>query len=108
HREGPMRRDESFRRRSPQPGRDGVAWWEIVRQDGAYALRGLRRTPLVTMTIAVTFAIGLGTIAAVFPLLDRLFFRPPSGVTDPAELRRVHAREHRPSGDVFVRSAFSY
>ena len=45
-------------------------------QEIRVALRGLARYPLVTATIVLTLAIGLGVNAAAFSMLDALVFRP--------------------------------
>src|SRR5688500_15050710 len=37
-----------------------AAWWEGVAQDVRFALRGLRKSPWLTVTVALTLAIGVG------------------------------------------------
>ncbi len=54
-----------------------------LRQDIVYAVRSLRRTPAVSLTIIATLALGLGANAAMFSLLDVIFLRPPAGVVAP-------------------------
>src|SRR5690242_17643129 len=54
-----------------------------VRQDLAYAWRGLVRAPGFTATVVATLALGLGLNAAVFSLLDRLFVRAPAAIGRP-------------------------
>ena len=44
--------------------------------DVRYAWRGLRKRPLVTATVAVTLALGIGANAAVFNMVDRMILRP--------------------------------
>lgn len=61
------------------------------RQDFAYALRSLRRSPGFAATVVATLALGVGANAALFSLADRLFLQNPAGVTDPGSLRRVYA-----------------
>ncbi|MEP6492313.1 MAG: ADOP family duplicated permease [bacterium] len=63
-----------------------------IRQDVVYALRSLRRTPVVSLTIILTLALGLGVNAAMFSLLDVILLRPPAGVPHPQDLRRVWAQ----------------
>jgi putative ABC transport system permease protein len=58
--------------------------------DLRYALRGLRRSPGFTLTVAVVLALGLGANAALFSLLDRIFLRVPAGVIAPQEIRRLY------------------
>ena len=60
--------------------RSGSATGGLVMQtwvnDIRYGWRGLRKRPLVTSTVAVTLALGLGANAAIFNLVDRLILRP--------------------------------
>src|SRR5687768_15634606 len=77
------RRETARRRRT---------WLRGLRQDLVYAARALHRTPIVSSAIIVTLALGLATTSAVFSLLDRLYWRPPAGVADAAEVRRVWTR----------------
>ena len=67
-------------------------------QDIAYAARSLRRTPVVTLTIILTLALGLGVNAAMFSLLDVIFLRQPAGVVQPDAVRRVWAERHFSNG----------
>lgn len=60
-------------------------------QDLRYALRGLRKTPTLTLTVIVVLALGVGANAAMYSLVDRLFFREPSGIVDPENV--LTARE---------------
>lgn len=69
--------------------RDRAAWWDALRQDVVYAARSLRRSPAVSLTIIATLALGLGVNAAMFSLLDTIFFRAPAGVARPAEIARL-------------------
>jgi len=64
--------------------------WENWRQDFAYASRSLRRAPGLSATIIVTLALGIGVNAMFFSLLDRLFVQPPSGISNPGQLRRLY------------------
>jgi predicted permease len=62
---------------------------DALRQDLLYAVRGLRRSPGLTATILVMFVLGIGVNAAIFTVLDRVFFQAPAGVVDPASVRRL-------------------
>ena len=44
--------------------------------DIRYACRSLRKRPLLTATITMTLALGLGANAAIFNLIDRMVLRP--------------------------------
>ncbi|HEY7894129.1 MAG TPA: ADOP family duplicated permease [Gemmatimonadaceae bacterium] len=63
-----------------------------VRQDLAYAVRSLRRSPGFAAMVVATLALGVGANTALFSVADRLFLQTPAGVTDPGSLRRLYAR----------------
>src|ERR1051325_3142608 len=62
----------------------GVSWVEHVTRDIRYALRGLRTRPLFTTVVVATLALGVGVNAAMFGIVDRLLFRSPEFLIDPA------------------------
>lgn len=71
----------------------GVWLWprlEAVWQDAKGTLRGLRKSPAFTAGVLLTFALGIGANAAMFSLIDRLMFRPPALMREPASVHRVH------------------
>ncbi len=97
--------------------RNGRAeWWEAIAQDLRHALRGLARSRGFTIMVVVTLALGIGANAAVFAVLDRLFFAAPAGVAHPEQLRviRVYASYPKdmplPSGQsrTYVRGVYNY
>jgi predicted permease len=61
-------------------------------RDLRYAARALMRTPLFTLGIVATLALGIGVNAAMFGVVDRLFLKPPDGVRDPGQVVRVYRR----------------
>jgi predicted permease len=65
--------------------------------DLRYSLRQLRRSPGFALSVVVTLGLGLGANAAMFGLLDKLLFRPPALVREPAQVRRVYL--HVPEGN---------
>ena len=67
-------------------------------QDLSFALRGLRRSPGLTIAIVVTLSLGVGANASVFTAIDRVFFHAPSGVKEPGSIRRLYARIYNQRG----------
>jgi putative ABC transport system permease protein len=65
-------------------------WLEGVWQDAKGTLRGLRRSPAFSAGVMLTFALGVGANAAMFSFLDRLMFRGPASLRDPASVHRVY------------------
>ncbi|MDH4066215.1 MAG: ABC transporter permease, partial [Acidobacteriota bacterium] len=51
-----------------------------------YALRGLGRSPLFTVTAVASLAIGIAASSTIFGLADALFLRPRAGLVDEARL----------------------
>ena len=49
---------------------------ETLVQDVRYCLRGFRRNPVFTLTVVITFMLGIGVTTAVFSVVDRILFRP--------------------------------
>ena len=67
-----------------RPGLDAVI------QDAMYTLRSLRRTPGFTAAVMITLALGIGANAAMFSLIDHIFFRPPPMMVDPETAHRIY------------------
>lgn len=51
-------------------------WLDDARRDATYAVRLLRRHPVVTVTAGLSLAIGIGINAAVFSVFDWVLLRP--------------------------------
>jgi predicted permease len=88
-------------------GRSRARRLEQWRQDFAYAVRGLRRTPGLAATIIVTLALGIGVNATLFSLLDRVFVQMPTGISHPEEVRRLYWQGGEGGGRSFPNAPFS-
>ena len=55
--------------------RDGAAFFDDTVRDVLYALRTIRRAPLVAFTVVSTVGLGLGLVAVAFTVLNTLMFR---------------------------------
>lgn len=65
-------------------------FFDELRFDLRYALRGFRLRPGFAATIVVILALGIGANTAMFQVIDRLFFRPPPFLKAPARTHQVY------------------
>ncbi|HEY2379220.1 MAG TPA: ADOP family duplicated permease [Gemmatimonadaceae bacterium] len=65
-------------------------WLEALAQDARFTIRSLRNSPGFSVAVVLTLALGLGANAAMFSVIDRLFFRSPPLLDQPALTHRVY------------------
>jgi predicted permease len=69
------------------------AWLHSVWQDIAFGARTLRRTPVVTLAVVLSLALGIGANTAILSLMDVVLWRDLP-VPSPKQLTLVHWRSH--------------
>lgn len=88
--------------------RTRAAWWENVAQDARYVVRGMARQPLLTLTIVLTMAVGIGAATSMFGLMRHLLFQPPPHVVQPKQVAKLYERAEAPDAPPRARSGWPY
>lgn len=86
----------------------GVMLIDHVAQDVKYALRGIRSRPAFTAVVIATLGLGVGVNAAMFGVIDRLMFRAPRYLIDPASVNRVYTAELNAQGERPIDRSLEY
>ena len=76
--------------------REGIATFA---RDLRFTLRGLRARPVFSTAVIATIALGIGANAAIFSAVDRLLFRAPPLLREPALTHRIYLAFPMPDGD---------
>lgn len=66
-------------------------WLEQIWQDFRYALRSVRRAPLLSTVATLALGLGIGLNAGVFTLLNAMFLKAPT-LIDPASFVQISPR----------------
>jgi predicted permease len=75
----------------PSRGRFLQAGWQDIR----HSLRALRRAPIFTLTVLVTFALTIGPTTAIISIGNWLLWRPAPGVHEPQRLAVIWVGQWR-------------
>ena len=76
--------------------------------DLRYALRSMRREPVLVTVIVATFAIAIGANSAMYGLVSRLMLAPPPGVHDAGRVVRVERLLVTDDGTPYTMATTSY
>ena len=85
----------------------GIALMDSIAQDLRYTVRTLRLTPAFTLAVIVTLGLGIGATAGIFSVIDRLMFRSPAMMHDPATVSHLFMT-YDFRGTPVVDAAFEY
>jgi predicted permease len=96
---------ESDRRRLERQRRGRAL--DALAQDLRYGVRSLAKQPAFTATVVLVLALGIGVNAAVFSLVDPLFFRMPAAVAAPREVKQIYVERQPTKGDRYFQARFS-
>lgn len=77
-------------------------------RDLRYAVRTLRREPTFVAGVVCTFALAIGTNAAMFGLLTRLMLAPPPGIRGAERVMRLQIERSGRNGQPSLMSTMSY
>ena len=79
-----------------------------LRDDLRYAFRALRREPTFVAGVVCTFALAIGTNAAMLGLVSRLMLSPPPGIRDAERVMRMQIVRQGKTGDAQMMTTMSY
>lgn len=74
----------------------GGRWLDSLAGDLKYAFRYFARTPLTTITIVLTLALGIGFSSATFSVINGILTRPAPGVPDDPALVKIRGISNAP------------
>ncbi|HEX3870803.1 MAG TPA: ABC transporter permease, partial [Pirellulales bacterium] len=81
---------------------------ETFVDDARYAAASMRANSGFAAAVALTLALGIGTVTAMFSVVDRLLLRAPSHISDVGQVRRIFAAVPGPDGRERIIPWFPY
>ena len=81
--------------------------FDTIRQDARYAVRGLGRSPVFSLTAILSIAIGVGGTAAIYSLANSLLLTPPPGIGNPDQVVNVGRTQDGRGFDNFAYATFA-
>jgi predicted permease len=80
---------------------------DTFRQDARYAVRGLVRSPVFSLTAMLSLAIGVGGTAAIYSLANSLLFSAPPGIHEPDRVVNIGRTQNGNGFDNFSYPTFA-
>jgi predicted permease len=80
---------------------------ESLGQDVRYAARGLKRSPVFSLTAMFSLAIGVGGTAAIYALANALLFSAPRGISEPDRVVNIGRTQNGEGFDNFSYLTFA-
>jgi predicted permease len=81
--------------------------FDTFRQDARYAVRGLGRSPIFSITAILSIAIGVGGTAAIYSLANSLLLTDPPGVGSPDRVVNIGRTQNGSGFDNFAYLTFA-
>jgi predicted permease len=85
-----------------------LQWWDAVRTDLRYTMRGLATNSMFTVAIVLTLAVGIGAATTMYDVMRRLLIQAPPGVVASQDVRRLFFMYESPGHPREASSSFSY
>lgn len=77
-----------------------LRWLDILRADLRHALRGVVASPILTGTVVLTLAIGIGATGTMYGVMRQLVLRPPPHVVAPERMVKLFFTWRDPDGSI--------
>ncbi|MGH7637108.1 MAG: ABC transporter permease, partial [Gemmatimonadaceae bacterium] len=81
---------------------------DAIAHDLRFALRQIRRSPGLVVSVALAFGLGIGANATMFGIVDRLLLRAPAHVASAHELVELKVQKTGASGRTFANEVVNY
>lgn len=88
--------------------REKTEWGEAIVRSVVRAIRGMRRNPGFTFSVAFVLALGIGANAVMFGVVDRLLLSPPQHIVEHDDVRLLHVQREIFNGETRTMRSFTW
>lgn len=88
--------------------RKNAQWGDSVTRSIVRAVRGMRRNPGFTFSVAFVLALGIGANAVMFGVVDRLLLSPPQHIVEHDDVRLLHIKREIFNGETRTMRSFTW